>query len=57
MNEEDINYRATITWDDMTTVIENGVEVDRVYQDNKVKIDWFKLNVGIAQDPYYERED
>ena len=54
MNEPELNYRATIIWDDMTTVIENGVEVDRVYQDNKVKIDWFKLNVGIAQDPYYE---
>jgi hypothetical protein len=46
MNEETINWRATITWDNMTTVVENGVEVDRVYQDNKVKIDWFKLNVG-----------
>jgi hypothetical protein len=45
MNET-INWRATITWDDMTTVVENGVEVDRVYQDNKVEFDWFKLNVG-----------
>jgi hypothetical protein len=46
MASEDLNYRATITWDDMTTVVENGVEVARVYQDNRVKIDWFKLNVG-----------
>ena len=49
MNEDTINYRATIIWDDMTTVVENGVEVDRVYQDNRIKIDWFQLNVGAAE--------
>ena len=47
MNEPELNYRATIIWDDMTTIVENGVEVDRVYQDNRVKVDWFKLNVGV----------
>ena len=47
MNTEDINYRATITWDDMTTIVENGVEVSRVYEDNRVKIDWFQLNVSV----------
>ena len=46
MNEETINWRATITWDDMTTVVENGVEVDRVYQDNKIKIDRVMPNLG-----------
>ena len=46
---EDINWTATITWDHMTTVVENGVEVSRVYKDNKVKIDWFKLNVGVEE--------
>jgi hypothetical protein len=49
MNEDAINYRATIIWDDMTTVVENGVEVDRVYQDNRIKIDWFQLSVGVAE--------
>ena len=47
MNEPELNYRATIIWDDMPTIVENGVEVDRVYQDNRVKVDWFKLNVGV----------
>lgn len=47
MNEElELNYRATVVWDNMTTVIENGVEISRVYQDNRAKVDWFKLNVG-----------
>jgi hypothetical protein len=46
MKLEDINWRATITWDDMTTVVENGVEVDRVYQDNRVEFDWFNPNLG-----------
>jgi len=49
MNEEPINWKATITWDDMTTVVENGVEVDRVYQDNRIKIDWFQISVGAAK--------
>lgn len=49
MNSEDINWRATITWDNMTTVVENGVEIDRIYKDNKVKIDWFHLNVGLEK--------
>ena len=54
MNEElELNYRATIVWDTMTTVVENGIEVDRVYQDNKVKIDWTKL-IARAED---ERKD
>ena len=30
----------------MTTVVENGIEVDRVYEDNRVKVDWFQINVG-----------
>ena len=34
MNEPELNYRATIIWDNMTTVVENGVEVSRVYKDN-----------------------
>lgn len=50
MNKElELNYRATITWDDMTTVIENGIEVSRVYQDNRVKIDWFQRNAGVEE--------
>lgn len=49
MNEPELNYRATIIWDDMTTVVENGVEVDRVYQDNRVKIDWFKPYIGVEK--------
>ena len=36
----ELNYRATIVWDDMTTVVENGREISRVYEDNRVKIDW-----------------
>jgi len=48
MNEyQELNYRATIRWDDMTTVVENGVEISRVYEDNRVKIDWFKLNARV----------
>jgi len=49
MNEEPINWKATITWDDMTTVVENGVEVDRVYQDNRIKINWFQISVRAAE--------
>lgn len=49
MNELEINYRATIVWDDMTTVVENGVEVSRVYEDNKVKLDLFKPCVGVEE--------
>jgi len=44
MNEPELNYRATIIWDDMTTVVENGVEVSRVYNDNRIRLDLFKLN-------------
>jgi len=44
MNEPELNYRATIIWDDMTTVVENGVEVSRVYKDNSIRLDLFKLN-------------
>lgn len=46
MNLEDINWRATIIWDDMTTVVENGVEVARVYQDNQVEFDWARPDLG-----------
>ena len=45
MNET-INWRATITWDNMTTVVENGVEVARVYEDNRVEFDWCIPNLG-----------
>ena len=41
-NEPEINYRATIIWDDMTTVVENGVEVERVYEDNRIRLDLSK---------------
>lgn len=41
---ENINYLATIVWDDMTTVVENGVEISRVYQDNRIKFNPFELN-------------
>ena len=49
MNEPELNYRATITWDDMTTVVENGVEVERVYKDNRVRLDLFKQHYGVAE--------
>ena len=39
MNEPELNYRARIIWDNMTTVVENGVEVERVYTDNKLQLD------------------
>lgn len=50
MNEPELNYRATIVWDDMTTVVENGVEVSRVYKDNQIKLDLFKPCVGVEND-------
>lgn len=46
---EDINYLVTIVWDDMTTVVENGVEISRVYQDNKIRLDLFNPCVGVAE--------
>ena len=45
MNEPELNYRATIIWDDMTTVVENGVEVSRVYKDNSIRFDLFKQHL------------
>ena len=38
MNDPELNYRATIIWDNMTTVVENGVEVSRVYKDNSIRL-------------------
>ena len=49
MNETEINYRATIIWDDMTTVVENGIEVERVYKDNRVRLDLFKEHFGVEE--------
>ena len=49
MNETEINYRATIIWDDMTTVVENGIEVERVYKDNRVRLDLFKQQFGVEE--------
>ena len=49
MNELELNYRATIVWDDMTTVVENGVEVERVYEDNRVRLDLLKPCIGVAE--------
>ena len=46
---EDINYLVTVVWDDMTTVVENGVEISRVYQDNKIRLDLFNPCVGVAK--------
>jgi hypothetical protein len=48
-NEPEINYRATIIWDDMTTVVENGVEVSRVYQDNRIRLDLSKPCAGVEE--------
>jgi hypothetical protein len=49
MNEPELNYRATIVWDDMITVVENGVEVARVYEDNRFRFDLSKPYVGVEQ--------
>ena len=49
MNEPEINYRATVIWDDMTTVVENGVEVERVYEDNRIWLDLSKPCVGVEE--------
>jgi len=38
-----MNYKITCVYDDMIVVIENGVEVSRVYQDNKIKYNLFEL--------------
>ena len=32
-----MNYKATCIYDDMTVVIENDVEVSRVYQNNRTE--------------------
>ena len=48
-NEPEINYRATIIWDDMTTVVENGIEVERVYKDKRVRLDLFKQHFGVEE--------
>ena len=32
-----MNYKATCIYDDMTVVIENDVEVSRIYQDNRTE--------------------
>lgn len=49
MNEPELNYRATIIWDDMTTVVENGVEVERVYEDNRIRLDLFNPCAGVEE--------
>ena len=49
MNDPELNYRATIIWDDMTTVVENGVEVSRVYKDNSIRLDLFKQHFGVEE--------
>jgi len=49
MNEPELNYRATIIWDNMTTVVENGVEVSRVYKDNSIRLDLFKQHFGVKE--------
>lgn len=46
---EDIKYLVTIVWDDMTTVVKNGVEISRVYQDNRIKLDLFNPCVGVGE--------
>jgi hypothetical protein len=51
MNEPELNYRATIIWDDMTTVVENGVEVSRVYKDNSIRLDLY--NIASAIEEYF----
>ena len=49
MNEPELNYRATIIWDNMTTVVENGVEVSRVYKDNSIRLDLFEQHFGVEE--------
>lgn len=43
MNNDELNYRATCVYDDMTVVIENGVEISRTFQDNRIKFNPFEL--------------
>ena len=43
MTFEEMNYKITCVYDDMTVVIENGVEISRVYQDNRIKYNPFEL--------------
>jgi len=38
-----MNCKITCVYDDMIVVIENGVEVSRVYQNNKIKYNPFEL--------------
>jgi len=40
---DELNYKITCVYDDMTVVIENGVEISRVYQDNRIKFNPFEL--------------
>jgi hypothetical protein len=37
MTEIELNYKATCVYDDMTVVIENGQEISRTFQDNRIK--------------------
>ena len=43
MNEIKLNYKATCVYDDMTVVIENGQEISRTFQDNRIKFNPVKL--------------
>ena len=43
MNEIELNYKATCVYDDMTVVIENGQEISRTFQDNRIKFNPFEL--------------
>ena len=37
----EINYKVTCVYDDMTVIMENGKEISRTYQDNRIKIDYY----------------
>ena len=39
----EMNYKATCIYDDMTVVIENGVEISRTFQDNRIKFNPLEL--------------
>lgn len=41
----EINYKITCVYDDMTVIIENGKEISRTYQDNRIKIDYYRPNI------------
>ena len=41
-----VEFKATIVWDDMITVVENDVEISRVYVDNRIN-PWLPYNVSV----------